>query len=68
MDWVVTDLALLRWDDTASRFDLIEVALGFDAGEMMALTEKAVLIAPSVGSMDGLTRRGIPDWMQMLFA
>jgi len=47
--YVVTDLALLRWD--GKRFVLDEVAPGFTAHEVIALTEMEIAIAPDVGSM-----------------
>jgi 3-oxoacid CoA-transferase len=40
--WVVTDLALLRWD--GKRFVLDEVAPGFTAEEVAALTEMEIVI------------------------
>jgi 3-oxoacid CoA-transferase len=48
--YVVTDLALLRWD--GKRFVLDEVAPGFTAQEVIALTEMEVTAGPSVRSMD----------------
>jgi len=48
--WVVTDLALLHWED--GRFVLQEVAPGFTAREVMDLTEMQLAAAPDVGSMD----------------
>ncbi|MBY0438966.1 MAG: hypothetical protein K2W80_12300, partial [Burkholderiales bacterium] len=51
VDWVVTDLALLHWDDAASRFELIEVAPGFEVEEVLALTEMPVAPAASIGTM-----------------
>jgi 3-oxoacid CoA-transferase len=51
VDWVVTDLALLRWDDTASRFELLETAPGFSVEEVVALTEMPVYPAATVGTM-----------------
>ena len=50
VSWVVTDLALLRWDGDG--FVLEEVAPGFTADEVMALTEMKVTISPSVGIME----------------
>ncbi len=47
--YVVTDLALLRWD--GRRFVLDEVAPGFTADEVIALTEMKLVPAASVGSM-----------------
>jgi 3-oxoacid CoA-transferase len=49
VDYVVTDLALLRWD--GSRFVLDEVAPGFTADEVVALTEMELVPAPVVGTM-----------------
>ena len=51
VDWVVTDLALLHWDDAASRFELVEVAPGFEVEEVLALTEMPVAPAASIGTM-----------------
>ncbi len=48
--YVVTDLALLRWD--GSRFMIDEVAPGFTAQEVIALTEMGLVAAPSVGTME----------------
>jgi 3-oxoacid CoA-transferase len=47
--YVVTDLALLRWD--GSRFILDEVAPGFSPEEVIALTEMQVSAAPQVKFM-----------------
>ena len=47
--YVVTDLALLRWDK--ERFVLDEVAPGFTAEEVIALTEMDIGIGPNVGTM-----------------
>jgi 3-oxoacid CoA-transferase len=47
--YVVTDLALLRWD--GKRFVLDEVAPGFTAPEVIALTEMEVVAAPEVRAM-----------------
>ena len=49
VSYVVTDLALLRWD--GERFVLDEVAPGFTADEVMALTEMQLVAAPKVGTM-----------------
>jgi 3-oxoacid CoA-transferase len=49
VSYVVTDLALLRWD--GERFVLDEVAPGFTAEEVMALTEMQLVAAPRVGTM-----------------
>jgi 3-oxoacid CoA-transferase len=49
VSYVVTDLALLRWDKT--RFILDEVAPGFTAREVMALTEMEVTPAREVRTM-----------------
>jgi len=48
--YVVTDLALLRWD--GGRFVLDEVAAGFTPQEVIALTEMQVTAAPRVGTME----------------
>ncbi len=48
--YVVTDLALLHWQD--GRFVLQEVAPGFTAREVQELTEMEVAAAPTVGTMD----------------
>jgi 3-oxoacid CoA-transferase len=48
--YVVTDLALLRWD--GKRFVLDEVAPGFTAQEVIALTEMELVAAPNVRSME----------------
>ena len=48
--YVVTDLALLHWQD--GRFVLQEVAPGFTAREVMELTEMPLAAAPDVGVMD----------------
>jgi 3-oxoacid CoA-transferase len=47
--WVVTDLALLRWD--GARFVLEQVAPGFSPEEVVALTEMKVALAPQVATM-----------------
>ncbi|MGH8621027.1 MAG: 3-oxoacid CoA-transferase [Burkholderiales bacterium] len=47
--YVVTDLALLRWD--GKQFVLDEVAPGFTAQEVMALTEMEIVAAPNVRIM-----------------
>jgi 3-oxoacid CoA-transferase len=44
--YVVTDLALLRWDGT--QFVLDEVAPGFTPQEVIALTEMKISAAPDV--------------------
>jgi len=49
VNYVVTDLALLHWED--GRFVLREVAPGFTADEVQALTEMQFVIAPDVGHM-----------------
>ena len=49
VSYVVTDLALLRWD--GSRFVLDAVAPGFSAQEVIALTEMEVAVAPNVRTM-----------------
>jgi 3-oxoacid CoA-transferase len=48
--WVVTDLALLRWD--GARFVLEQVAPGFTPEEVIGLTEMEIVAAPKVGRMD----------------
>ncbi len=48
--YVVTDLALLRWD--GKRFVIDEVAPGFTAQEVITLTEMGLVAAPSVGTME----------------
>ena len=50
VSYVVTDLALLRWDKT--RFILDEVAPGFTAREVMALTEMELTPAREVRTME----------------
>jgi 3-oxoacid CoA-transferase len=49
VDYVVTDLALLRWD--GGRFVLDEVAPGFTAQEVIALTEMEIVAGPAVAAM-----------------
>jgi 3-oxoacid CoA-transferase len=51
VSYVVTDLALLRWDKT--RFVLEEVAPGFTSDEVLALTEMDVVVGEKVGAMHG---------------
>jgi len=46
---VVTDLALLRWD--GNRFVLEEVAPGFTAQEVIAMTEMEVTAGANVRAM-----------------
>jgi 3-oxoacid CoA-transferase len=48
--YVVTDLALMRWD--GKRFVLDEVAPGFTAQEIIAMTEMEVVAAPNVRVME----------------
>jgi 3-oxoacid CoA-transferase len=48
--YVVTDLALLRWD--GKRFMLDEVAPGFTPQEVIALTEMELVAAPNVRTME----------------
>jgi len=48
--YVVTDLALLRWD--GKRFVLDEVAPGFTPQEVIALTEMEITAAPDVRAME----------------
>jgi 3-oxoacid CoA-transferase len=50
VSYVVTDLALLRWDRT--RFVLDEVAPGFTPQEVIVLTEMDVAVAPNVRTME----------------
>ena len=50
VSYVVTDLALLRWDKT--RFVLDEVAPGFTPKEVIALTEMDVAVPPNVRTME----------------
>jgi 3-oxoacid CoA-transferase len=50
VSYVVTDLALLRWD--GNRFVLEEVAPGYTPQEVMALTEMDVAVAPNVRTME----------------
>jgi len=50
VSYVVTDLALLHWQD--GRFVLQEVAPGFTAREVLELTEMQLAAAPNVGAMD----------------
>jgi acyl CoA:acetate/3-ketoacid CoA transferase beta subunit len=46
---VVTDLALLRWQD--GKFVLDEVAPGFTPREVVDLTEMEIAVAADVGTM-----------------
>ncbi|HZM48761.1 MAG TPA: 3-oxoacid CoA-transferase [Burkholderiales bacterium] len=50
VSYVVTDLAVLRWDKT--RFVIDAVAPGFTAQEVIALTEMDVVAAPHVRAME----------------
>ena len=50
VDYVVTDLALLHWRE--GRFVLEEVAPGFTPGEVLALAEMEIALAPHVGTME----------------
>ena len=50
VSYVVTDLALLRWEGI--RFVLDEVAPGFTPKEVMALTEMDVVVSPNVRTME----------------
>ena len=50
VDYVVTDLALLHWEK--GRFVLEEVAPGFTANEVLALTEMQVTVASDVRVMN----------------
>ena len=49
VSYVVTDLALLKWED--GKFVLLEVAPGFTAQEVMALTDMEVTPAREVKFM-----------------
>jgi 3-oxoacid CoA-transferase len=48
--YVVTDLALLRWD--GKRFVIDATAPGFSAQEIIAMTEMEVVAGPTVGTME----------------
>lgn len=50
VDWIVTDLALLQWQD--GHFVLKEVAPGFTTSEVVALTEMEIVVAPDVQTME----------------
>jgi 3-oxoacid CoA-transferase len=50
VSYVVTDLALLRWDGT--RFVLDAVAPGFTPKEVTALMEMEVAVTPTVRTME----------------
>ena len=50
VSYVVTDLALLRWDKT--RFVLDAVAPGFTPKDVIALTEMEIAVAPNVRAME----------------
>jgi 3-oxoacid CoA-transferase len=50
VSYVVTDLALLRWD--GERFVLDEVAPGFTPQEVIALTEMEITVGPNVRTME----------------
>ena len=50
VSYVVTDLALLRWD--TNRFVLDEVAPGFTPQEVIALTEMDIAVGPNVRTME----------------
>jgi 3-oxoacid CoA-transferase len=49
VNYVVTDLALLRWQ--AGRFVLDEVAPGFTPREVVELTEMEITVGAHVGTM-----------------
>ena len=49
VNYVVTDLALLRWE--RDRFVLAEVAPGFTPREVQELTEMELALAPDIGAM-----------------
>ena len=51
VDVIITDLALLRRPDRASRFTLEEVAAGFTVEEVLSLTGMTVDVAAQVGVM-----------------
>jgi 3-oxoacid CoA-transferase len=50
VSYVVTDLALLRWD--TDHFVLDEIAPGFTADEVIAMTDMDVTAAPNVKFME----------------
>jgi 3-oxoacid CoA-transferase len=50
VSYVVTDLALLRWD--GKRFVLDEVAPGFTPAEVIAMTEMEITVGPDVRTME----------------
>jgi 3-oxoacid CoA-transferase len=50
VNYVVTDLALLRWHD--GRFVLDEVAPGFTPREVLELTEMEIAVGPDVRTME----------------
>jgi 3-oxoacid CoA-transferase len=50
VSYVVTDVALLRWD--GARFVLDAVAPGFTPQEVTKLTEMDVAVAPNVRTME----------------
>jgi 3-oxoacid CoA-transferase len=51
VDAIITDLALLRRADRASRFTLEEIAAGFTVDEVLSLTGMTVEVAGEVGVM-----------------
>jgi len=51
VDAIITDLALLRRPDRASRFTLEEIAAGFTVEEVLSLTSMTVDVAGQVGVM-----------------
>jgi 3-oxoacid CoA-transferase len=51
VDAIITDLALLRRPDRASRFTLEEIAAGFTVDEVLSLTGMTVDVAGQVGVM-----------------
>ena len=67
VSYVVTDLALLRWDD--NRFVLEEVAPGYTPQDVLALTEMDVTIAPNVRTRDIYLPPGAwqDHWTQEVF-
>ena len=49
VSYVVTDLALLKWNK--DRFELLETAPGFSAEDVIALTETEISVSPQLKSM-----------------
>jgi len=50
VDWLVTDLALLRWE--GKRFELLEIAPGFTVEEVLAFTEMDISVAAEPAVMN----------------